>query len=97
MSAKGGKTLDDEEYEEHWKEWNKRHKWKWRALVLPKKRLHPKHKRKLTLLLGYQLSNLGWIGAWIAATDYGLESVAFFLCVTLICIADTLILLKEYE
>lgn len=92
MSAKGGKTLDDEEYEAQWKEWNKRHKWKWRALILPKKKLHPKHKRKLMLLFGYQLSNLGWIGAWASwGTTY------FIPAVMLICVADILILWKEYE
>lgn len=55
-------------------------------------RVHPKHKRKLTILLGYQLSNLGWIGAW---ASYG--TVFFIPAVTLICLADILIIWKEYE
>lgn len=56
---------------------------------------HIKHKKKLILLIGYQLSNLGWIGAWIAATDYGLMSFLFFLFVGIVCLADVLILWKE--
>jgi hypothetical protein len=49
-----------------------------------------KHKKKLTVLLGYQLSNLGWIGAW---TSYG--HWFFIPCVMLICAADVLIIWKE--
>lgn len=51
---------------------------------------HLKHKKKLTVLLGYQLSNLGWIGAW---ASYG--HWIFIPCVTLICLADIFILWKE--
>lgn len=54
-----------------------------------------KHKKKLTVLLGYQLSNLGWIGAWVTAEHYGLESIPFVLAITLICMADILIIWKE--
>jgi hypothetical protein len=56
---------------------------------------HVKHKKKLELLVGYQLSNLGWIGAWIAATKYGMFSYPFFLFVGIVCLADILILWKE--
>jgi hypothetical protein len=56
---------------------------------------HLKHKKKLVILLGYQLSNLGWIGAWVTAEHYGLPSIPFVACVFLICLADILIIWKE--
>jgi len=40
--------------------------------------------------LGYQVSNLGWIGAWMT---YG--TLTFYFFVFLICLADLLILWKE--
>jgi hypothetical protein len=58
-----------------------------RIMKLPKKRF--------LILFGYQLSNMGWIGAWIAADRLGVFSIPFFGFVFLICFADMLILWKE--
>jgi hypothetical protein len=52
--------------------------------------MKPKLKNKLMVLLGYQLSNLAWIGAWFT---YGEPLFPF--CIGLICVSDILIIWKE--
>lgn len=92
MSSDAGKTFEDIEYHNHLKELKARKKWEWR---IRKKWKIAKHRKKLEIMVGYQFSNLGWIGAWFAA-DARLWGL-FCLAVTLICGADVLILWKEYE
>lgn len=93
MAAQQGKTFEDVEIEIQ-RRTRAAIKKKWIHRIRKKlKKL--KHKKKLEVMFGYQLSNLGWIGAWIAADKCGLLTIQFILAATLICVADVLILWKE--
>jgi hypothetical protein len=56
--------------------------------------MKPKVKKKLAILLGYQLSNLGWFMAW---HFYGGDAFGFIFGILLICSADAFIIWKEWD
>jgi hypothetical protein len=57
-------------------------------------KMKPKVKRKLMILLGYQVSNLGWFTAW---HFYGGDILGFIVGIAIICLADAFIIWKEWD
>jgi hypothetical protein len=77
-----GKRFEDEEIKQH-------------SISHPiKKKWHIKHKRKLTILFAYQLSNLGWIGTCLSFV-HDFNFPLFAIAASLICLADIFILWKD--
>jgi hypothetical protein len=56
--------------------------------------MKPKVKKKLMILLGYQISNLGWFTAW---HFYGGDPLGFIVGIIIICLADALVIWKEWD